>query len=55
MQVPWYRFGIYHDLTSGAYLTGGCDNEFKESIPFGLKAKASEFTADALRRLGGTL
>jgi hypothetical protein len=54
-QVPWYRFGIYHDLNSGAYLTGGFDNEIKDPIQFGVKAKVGDFSTDALRRLGGTL
>ena len=53
--VPWYRFGIYHDLNSGGYLTGGYDNEIREPIQFGAKAKAGDFSPDALRRLGGTL
>jgi len=53
--VPWYRFGIYHDLNSGSYLTGGYDNEIKEPIQFNAKAKISDFGTDALRRLGGAL
>jgi hypothetical protein len=53
--VPIYRFGIFHDLTNGAYLTGGYDNEIKETIQFGVKGKLGEFQPDALRRLGGTL
>jgi len=54
-EVPWYRFGIYHDLNSGAYLTGGYDNEIKDPIQFGVKAKVGDFSTDALRRLGGAL
>ena len=53
--VPWYRFGIFHDLTSGAYLAGGFDNEIKKPIQFGVKGKLGDFQPDALRRLGGTL
>jgi hypothetical protein len=53
--VPFYRFGIYHDLNSGAYLVGGLDNELKEPIQFDAKARLTEFQPDALRRLGGTL
>jgi len=53
--VPWYRFGVVHDLTSGGYITGGYDNEVKEPIQFGVKGKLSDFQPDALRRLGGTL
>ncbi len=54
-QVPFYRFGIYHDLDSGGYLVGGLDNEVKEPIQFNAKAKVGDFQPDALRRLGGTL
>jgi len=53
--VPTYRFGIYHDLTTGGYLTGGYDNEMKGTIEFGVKGKLSDFQPDALRRLGGAL
>jgi hypothetical protein len=54
-QVPFYRFGIYHDLNSGGYLVGGLDNEIKEPIQFNARAKVGDFQPDALRRLGGTL
>jgi hypothetical protein len=54
-QVPWYRFGVVHDLTSGSYILGGLDNELKEPIQFGVKGKLQDFQPDALRRLGGTL
>ena len=53
--VPWYRFGVVHDLTSGGYIAGGFDNEIKEPIEFGVKGKVSEFQPDTLRRLGGAL
>ena len=53
--VPWYRFGIVHDLTSGGYITGGYDNEIKDPIQFNAKGRITDFQADALRRLGGTL
>lgn len=53
--VPWYRFGIVHDLTSGGYITGGYDNEIREPIRFDAKGRLTEFQPDALRRLGGTL
>ncbi|MGB5104059.1 MAG: DUF1329 domain-containing protein [Steroidobacteraceae bacterium] len=53
--VPWYRFGIVHDLTSGGYITGGFDNEIKEPIQFNAKGRVTDFSPDALRRLGGTL
>jgi len=53
--VPWYQFGIVHDLNSGSYIVGGLDNEIKEPIQFGAKANISEFQPDALRRLGAGL
>jgi len=53
--VPWYGFGVVHDLTSGGYIAGGFDNEVKEPVRFGVTGKLSEFQPDALRRLGGTL
>jgi hypothetical protein len=54
-QVPFYRFGIYHDLNSGAYLVGGLDNEIREPINFDAKGRLGDFQPDALRRLGGAL
>jgi hypothetical protein len=54
-QVPFYRFGIFHDLNSGGYLVGGLDNEIKEPIQFNAKGRVGDFQPDALRRLGGTL
>jgi hypothetical protein len=53
--VPWYRFGVVHDLTTGGYIAGGLDNEIKEPIQFGVKGRLMDFQPDALRRLGGTL
>ena len=53
--VPWYRFGIVHDLTSGGYIAGGFDNEIKEPMRFNVRGRLAEFQPDALRRLGGTL
>jgi hypothetical protein len=54
-QVPWYRFGVVHDLNSGGYIVGGFDNEIREPIEFNVKGRIGDFQADALRRLGGTL
>jgi hypothetical protein len=54
-ETPFYRFSIYHDLQSGAYLVGGLDNEIREPIQFNAHAKIADFQPDALRRLGGTL
>jgi hypothetical protein len=53
--VPWYRFGVVHDLTTGGYIAGGLDNEIKEPIQFGVQGRLMDFQPDALRRLGGTL
>jgi hypothetical protein len=53
--VPWYRFGVVHDLTTGGYIAGGFDNEIKEPMRFGVKGRLGDFQPDALRRLGGTL
>lgn len=50
--VPWYRFEIWHDLSSGAYVLIGLDNEFKEVWTFGAKARMVDFQPDALRRMG---
>ena len=55
VQLPFFRFGIYHDLDSGGYLVGGLDNEIREPIQFDARARITEFQPDALRRLGGTL
>jgi hypothetical protein len=54
-QVPWYRFGVVHDLTSGGYIAGGFDNEIREPMQFNVKGRLQDFQPDALRRLGGTL
>ncbi len=54
-QAPFYRFSAWHDLNSGGYLLGGLDNETKEPIRFGVRARVGDFQPDALRRLGGTL
>ena len=53
--VPWYRYGVVHDLTSGGYIAGGFDNEIREPMKFGVKGRLSDFQPDALRRLGGTI
>jgi hypothetical protein len=53
--VPWYRFGVVHDLTTGGYIAGGLDNEVKEPMQFGVEGRLMDFKPDALRRLGGTL
>ena len=44
-QVPWYRFGIYHDLNSGGYMVGGLDNEIKEPIQFNVKGQGRRLPA----------
>jgi len=53
--VPWYRFGVVHDLTTGGYIAGGFDNEVREPMRFGVKGRLGDFQPDALRRLGGAL
>jgi hypothetical protein len=53
--VPWYRFGVVHDLTSGGYIAGGFDNEIKEPMRFDVKGRLLDFQPDALRRLGSGL
>ena len=50
--VPWTRFTTFHDLTNGAYLLGGLDNDLKSLPQFNLKGKSDDFTPDALRRAG---
>lgn len=50
--VPWHAVNIWHDLTNGNYLVSHLDNEVKEPIRFGVKAKWSDFQPDALRRAG---
>jgi hypothetical protein len=54
-QVPWYRFGVVHDLNSGGYIAGGLDNEIRDPMQFNVKGRIGDFQPDALRRLGGTL
>ncbi|MBI5922380.1 MAG: DUF1329 domain-containing protein [Betaproteobacteria bacterium] len=51
-QVPWYRFEIWHDLTNGAYVVTGLDNELQGGWEFGVKGRSVDFEPDALRRLG---
>jgi hypothetical protein len=51
-KVPWHRANIWHDLTNGAYLLAGLDNEVKQPWSFGEKAAWAEFQPDALRRSG---
>lgn len=50
--VPWYRFELWHDLSNGAYVLTGLDNEIKDSTNFGAKGRAADFQPDALRRMG---
>ena len=50
--VPWVGFTTFHDLTNGAYLVGGLDNDINGNPKFNLKGKADDFTPDALRRTG---
>ena len=50
--VSWTRYNAWHDLTSGAYLMSGLDNEAKGIAKFGGSGKLADFQPDALRRLG---
>lgn len=50
--VPWYRFEVWNDLSNGAYVLTGLDNEFKDVWTFGAKARRVDFQPDALRRMG---
>lgn len=50
--VPWHAVSIWHDLSNGNYLVSNLDNEIKKPIKFGIKAKWSDYQADALRRAG---
>ncbi len=50
--VPFYSANVWHDLSNGNYLVAGLENEVKQPIKWGVKAKMSEFNPDALRRVG---
>jgi hypothetical protein len=50
--VPWYRFESWNDLSNGAYVVTGLDNESNDVWTFGAKAKMINFQPDALRRMG---
>ena len=46
------RYNAWHDLTNGAYLLSGLDNESKGAVLWGQKGKLADFQPDALRRAG---
>lgn len=50
--VPWYRVEVWHDLSNGAYVATGLDNQYKAGWKFGVKGRMVDFQPDALRRLG---
>jgi hypothetical protein len=52
VQVPWYRFELWQDLTSGAYVLTGLDNAVTAPWKFGIKGQMVDFDVDALRRRG---
>ncbi len=52
VQVPWYRFSLYHDLQSGSYFLAGLDNGIDAAIRFGIRGHLADFQPDALRRAG---
>lgn len=49
---PWHRSNIWHDLSNGAYLMQGLDNEMNSKWEFGKKGKLADFQPSALRRAG---
>lgn len=51
-RVPWYRFEVWHDLFSGAYVVTGLDNRYHEPWHFGVHGRMVDFSPDALRRFG---
>jgi hypothetical protein len=52
-KVPGYRLEIWHDLSNGAYVLSGLDNEVKgRAVKFGVRGDPARFTLDALRRAG---
>lgn len=50
--VPWYSIHLYHDLSNGAYLASGLQNEVKKPWKFGVHGQAVDFEPNALRRKG---
>lgn len=50
VNLPWYRFNLFHDLDNGSYFITGLDNEITEPIRFNVKGKIIDFLPDALRR-----
>jgi hypothetical protein len=50
--VPCHSINVWHDLSNGNYMAGNLENEVKQPIKYGLKARWSEFQPDALRRAG---
>ncbi|MNZ79248.1 hypothetical protein D3C78_978460 [compost metagenome] len=51
-KVPGYTAETLYDLVSGRYAVVGLKNEEKQSIVFGAKAVAGEYTPAALRQAG---
>ena len=45
-------FELWHDLSNGAYVLTGLDNEIKGTVKFGVAGASKDFTIDALRRQG---
>ncbi|MCP1644879.1 hypothetical protein J2T41_004518 [Pseudomonas citronellolis] len=51
-QVPGYTAEVLYDLISGRYSVMGLKNEEKQSIVFGAKALAADYTPASLRQAG---
>ncbi|GAA0794284.1 DUF1329 domain-containing protein [Marinobacterium sediminicola] len=50
--VPWYSAEALYDLQSGRYLVGSLTNEEGQGFDFTQRFKYSDFTPQAIRRLG---
>lgn len=50
--VPWYRFETWNDLSNGAYVVTGLDNESDRPWRFDVKGRVADFQPDASRRMG---
>ena len=52
VDTPWLAAETLHDLDSGRYLVTGLANEEPEFMDWDFKAKRSDFSSAALRRIG---
>ena len=51
-QVPIYALEALCDLVAGRYIAIGMNNEEKNSVQYGLKTSANDFSPNALRSDG---